>query len=90
MTHEINLERVEARILRSVKFIDFMLQEVRKENSDLQKSLGMSYSKYIGIISPFEEAIHSLRKVKGEFDSYLKIVRSDLVLKYKKQNFSGK
>ena len=88
MDQEVDLERVEVRILRSVKFTDFLLQEMKRENQELEKSLGMSYSKYIGLVSPFEEAVCALRKVKGELDSYLKIVRSDLVQKYKNHRLS--
>jgi len=83
--YEPALEQVERKILASVKFIDVVLKEIRNQNKGLQDDLGMSYAKHIGLVSPFEEAIHSLRKVRGELDSYLKKVREDLVSKYKRQ-----
>jgi len=84
-----NLEMTENRILKSVKFIDVILQEIRTENKELQDILGMRYAKYIGLTSPFEEAIHVLKKVKNEFDSYLKAVREDLATDYKERYGAG-
>lgn len=83
--YEPALEQVERKILASVKFIDVVLKEIRNQNKELQDDLGMSYAKHIGLVSPFEEAIHSLRKVRGELDSYLQTVRKDLASKYKRQ-----
>jgi len=80
-----SLENVERKILASVKFINFLLQEVRREDKTLKSGLGGSYAKYVGLSSPFEEAINCLRKVKGELDSYLGTVRSHLTTKYKKR-----
>jgi len=82
---EPSLEQVERRILASVKFIDVVLKEIRNQNKELQDDLGMSYAKIIGLVSPFEEAIHSLRKVRGELDSYLKTVRKNLAFGYEKR-----
>jgi len=71
-------ERQEQIVLEQVKFIDLMLEEIRNRNKTLQEELGMSYAKYIGIGTPYEECIHILRKVKSEFDIYLKTARSEL------------
>jgi len=72
-------ERQEQIVLEQVKFIDLMLEEIRNRNRTLQEELGMSYAKYIGISTPYEECIHTLRKVKSEFDIYLKTARSELM-----------
>jgi len=83
--HDPTLEEIEKEILRAVRFINVLLQEIRSENNNLQENLGMSYAKYIGIFSPFEETIKSMRKVKREFDSYLETARRELMVKYKKK-----
>lgn len=72
-------ERAEQLVLKQVKFINLMLQEIRTRNTELQEALGQSYAKLIGLGTPYEEAIHSLRKVKVEFDTYLKILRNHMV-----------
>ena len=82
------LEQIERKILASVKFIDVLLKEVRNKDKELRDGLGMSYAKYIGLTSPFEEAVRCLRKVRGELDSYLKTARSGLSSKYKQQHNS--
>lgn len=83
--YEPTLEQKEREILASVKFIDVVLKEIRNKDKELKDGLGMSYAKYIGITSPFEEAVRCLRKVRGELDSYLQRVRRELVSKYKQQ-----
>lgn len=82
---EANLEYIESKILKSVKFVDVIIKETRRENKELQESLGMSYAKYIGLTSPFEEAIRSLRDVRVELNSYLVAVRGKLESKYKRK-----
>lgn len=79
------LEQIERKILASVKFIDVLLKEVRNKDKELRDGLDMSYAKYIGLTSPFEEAVKCLRKVRGELDSYLQMVRSELSAQYKKK-----
>lgn len=81
--YEPALEQIEREILASVKFIDVILKEIRNKDKELKDGLGMSYAKYIGLTSPFEEAVCCLRKVRGELDSYLQATRSKLVSKYK-------
>jgi len=73
------LEYIENRILRSAKFVDLLIQEIRKENKELQEALGISYAKYIGLGSPFERALHVLKDVKKDFNNYLEIVRNQLL-----------
>lgn len=80
-----SLEEIEKRILRCVVFSDTMLQEVKKINGELQEGLGMGYAKYIGLTSPFEAAIHTLKKVRAELGSYLERVRRELEFKYKEK-----
>lgn len=75
----ITVERQEQIILEQVKFLDITLEEIRGRNKNMQEELGNSYAKLIGLGTPYEECIHSLRKVRGEFESYLKIVRSEIM-----------
>jgi hypothetical protein len=69
----------ESIILDQVKFLNYILEEIRRRNKDLGGRLEMSYAKLVGIASPYEEAIASLRKVKNEFDNYLNIIRSEMI-----------
>lgn len=78
-----SLEIIENSILRAVKVIETILQEVRQEDKVLKEVLGMSYAKYVGLSSPFEEAVNALRKVKEEFDRYLSTVRDDVHKSYR-------
>lgn len=73
------LERQERVVLDQVKFIDLILEEIRNRNKMLQAELGMSYAKLVGIGTPYEDCIHSLRKVKSEFDAYLKLIRQEML-----------
>lgn len=82
---ESSLEYIESQILKSMKFVDVIIKEMRRENKELQESLGMSYAKYIGLTSPFEEAMRSLKDVRVELNSYLESVRGKLESKYRKQ-----
>jgi len=72
------IEEVERTVLSEVKFINYMLEECRKRNKTLSEEVGMSYGKLIGVGTVYEEAIHALRKVKGELDKYLGVVRSSM------------
>lgn len=83
-----SLEQIEREILASVKFIDVILKEIRNKDKELKNNLGMSYAKYIGLTSPFEESVRCMRKVRGELDSFLQTVRSELSLKYKEHYHS--
>jgi len=78
-----NIQQVEYLILDHVKFLGSVLQAMRKKNKKLKEVFGMSYGKLIGLATPYEEAIHSLRKVKCEFDQYLKIIRDEMMKKMK-------
>ena len=73
----LQLEDAEARILSQVKFINYILEECRRRNKELSDCFGMSYGKFVGVGTVYEEAIHSMRKVKGELDGFLKIIRSN-------------
>ena len=81
-----SLEHVEKVILDNVKFINLMLQEIRKRNTSLREDLGMSYAKLVGLGTPYEEAIHAMRQVKAEFDGYLKVVRGQILKKYESKS----
>lgn len=73
------LEQTEARVLSQVKFINAVLEECRKRNKELTDDFGMCYGKFVGVGTVYEEVIHSLRKVKGELDEFLKTVRENIV-----------
>jgi len=79
------LEQIENRMLKSVKLINFILMEIKKENKDLRKFLSTSYAKYFGLGTPYEEAIKTLRQVKSEIDSYLDTIRGELGTKYRRE-----
>lgn len=74
----ISLEQAEKLALNQVKFLNFVLEECRKRNKELEESFGTDYGKLIGTGTVFEEAICSLRKVKGELDEFLNIIRADV------------
>jgi hypothetical protein len=71
-------EEVERTVLSEVKFINYMLEECRKRNKNLSDEMGMCYGKLIGVGTVYEEAIHALRKVKGELDEFLRVVRANM------------
>ena len=74
----ITLEEAEHTVLEQVKFLNFVLEECRRRNKALEALLGMSYGKFVGIGTVYEEAVCSLRKVKAELDEYLGCVRGEL------------
>jgi hypothetical protein len=80
-----SLEQIEREILASVKFIDVILKETRSKDKELRENLGMHYAKHIGLTSPFEEMVKCLRKVRGELDLYLQMVRNKLSAQYRKE-----
>ena len=93
-------EQIEQIILDQVKFLNVMLEQLRKRNKLLNEKFGMHYAKMIGLGTPFEELIHHTRNVKSEFDSYLKIIRDELIrlekrraqeqkTKYRKRKFTS-
>lgn len=77
---------VEHILLEQVRFVGQILETLRKKNSELIKELNMNYAKIIGLVAPYDEAICSIRKVKKELDTCLKILR-DKMLKEIKKNF---
>jgi len=72
-------------LLNQVKFVGDILEALRKRNTNLEKEIGMNYAKIIGLGTPYEEAIHSMRKVKRELDVCLKVLREYMVEQMKKQ-----
>ena len=74
-----SLEYVERIILEQVRFLNLVLEETRKRNKFLSEKLEMSYAKLIGLGTPYELMIHSLRQVKREMDMYLKIIRDKMM-----------
>lgn len=76
-----DFEELEAAVIEEVKFSDYVLEECRRRNKILQVELGMSYGKYVGVGTVYEEAVHAFRKVKGELDVYLRSVRAEQKLK---------
>ena len=77
--------QIEQIILDQVKFLNIMLEQLRKRNKLLDEKFGIHYAKMIGLGTPFEELIHHTRNVKSEFDSYLKIIRDELIRLEKKR-----
>jgi len=73
-----SIEEAERSALSQVKFINAVLEECRKRNQDLTTKFGPSYGKFVGIGTVYEEAIHSLRKVKSELDGFLDVIRENL------------
>jgi len=73
-----SIEEAERSALSQVKFINAVLEECRKRNQDLNGKFGSSYGKFVGIGTVYEEAIHSLRKVKSELDGFLDVVRDNV------------
>jgi hypothetical protein len=71
-----SIEEAENLVLSQVRFINVVLEECRKRNQDLADKFGPAYGKFVGLGTVYEEAIHSLRKVKLELDEFLDIVRS--------------
>jgi len=82
-----NLDQVEYILLGEVKFVGLLLEEIRRSNKIMQEKIGIGYAKLIGLGTPYEEAIHVLRQVKLELDTYLKIIR-DKMLSDMKQKFN--
>jgi hypothetical protein len=74
----IPLEEAERVALNQVKFLNFVLEECRKRNKELEEKFGTAYGKLVGTGTVYEEAICSLRKVKGELDEFLNIIRADV------------
>lgn len=84
-----NIDQVEYILLKEVKFVGALLEEIRRSNKIMHEKIGISYAKLIGLGTPYEEAIHVLRKVKLELDTYLKIIR-DKMLSDMKRKFNHK
>lgn len=72
---KIPMEEAERVALGNVKFLNMMLEECRRRNKELEEKFGTDYGKLIGTGTVYEEAICALRKVKGELDEFLKIIR---------------
>lgn len=76
---EITIEQAERVALDQVKFINSLLEQLRARNESFQLAIGMTYAKLVGLGTPYEEAIHSMRKVKTELDRYLSVIRAQMV-----------
>jgi len=68
-----------------VKFINLMLQEIRKRDKRCKHVLGDSYGKAIGFLAPFLKCGSELRKVRTDLGLYLTTTRKLLGDEYKKQ-----
>lgn len=82
---DLTLNEVEKIVLDNTKFMDFILEEIRKRNTVLQGELKNSYGKLLGLGTPYEELINKARQIKTEFDKYLKIVRDQFKERSKKE-----
>jgi len=84
------LEFAEAFAADQVKFINLVLQEIRKRDKRCKVVLGDSYGKAIGFITPFLKCGIELRKVRTDLGSYLTTTRAILEEEYKRQFRSSK
>jgi len=73
-----------------IKFINLILEEVRKRDKRCQAVLGNSYGKAIGFLTPFKEATIPLKKVRTELGLYLDTTRLALKEEYENQFRSSK
>ena len=80
-----SLDQAEHVLLEQVKFVGSLLEEIRRSNKMMEEKLGRSYAKLVGLGTPYEEAIHALRQVKLELDTYLKTIRDIMVEDMKKR-----
>ena len=87
---EITIEQAERIALDQVKFINSLLEQLRARNESFKDALGMTYAKLVGLGTPYEEAIHSMRKVKTELDEYLARIRAKMVEENMSQTRSKK
>lgn len=76
--------QVEQVLLYNIRFISSMLELMRKENKRMEKEFNMDFAKYIGLGTPYEKVIHSLREAKKSLDTYLTIVRERMLADLKK------
>lgn len=80
-----SFDQAEHVLLEQVKFVGSLLEEIRRSNKLMEEKLGRSYAKLVGLGTPYEEAIHSLRQVKLELDTYLKTIREIMLAEMKKK-----
>ena len=85
----IPIEVIEKELLRQVKFVDVVLQEIRDRNEELRNRLGTSYAKFVGVIAPYDCVVRELRETKSNFDSYLKAARENMASEYRKRYHKG-
>jgi hypothetical protein len=78
-------DQAEHVLLEQVKFVGSLLEEIRRSNKFMEEKLGRSYAKLVGLGTPYEEAIHALRQVKLELDTYLKTIRDIMLEDMKKK-----
>lgn len=81
----VSIRQAEKYILAQVKFLNYVLKELRERNKILKNELGPTYGKLLGLSTPYEEAIHSLRQVKAEIDQYLQILRMEITRQYEEE-----
>lgn len=85
----VTIEQAERAALDQVKFVNSILEELRKRNEALQQQLGTTYAKLVGLGTPYEKAIFIMRQVKTELDGYLAVVRAEAATILKKQLSQG-
>jgi len=76
---KISIDVIEKELNDQLQFLNIVIQQVRKRNEFLRQILGPTYAKLIGLGTPYEECIHSLRQVYNEFKKYLEIVRNRMI-----------
>lgn len=85
----ITIEQAERAALDQVKFVNSILEELRRRNESLQQELGMTYAKMVGLGAPYEKAIFIMRQVKTELDEYLSMLRTEAAKVLKQQLSQG-
>jgi len=78
-------EFAESFVADQVKFINLMLQEIRKRDKRCKEVLGDSYGKAIGFLTPFLKCGSELRKVRTDLGVYLATTRVILENEYIRQ-----
>lgn len=78
------IEMIEKIFADQVRFLDIMLQETRKRNKLLKETLdSTSYAKLIGLGTPYEKCVYSLREVRREMSMYLSVIRDKIMREQK-------
>jgi hypothetical protein len=81
-----NLSEYESLLVNQIKFVDIVLEEMRRRSSIFLNDSDMRYAKIIGISTPYEESINNIRKTKSELDSCLCVVRKEMMAGFRRKS----